>query len=93
MHPGQESDQAVDPHAEASGWGQAVLEGLHVRLVHRAGLEVAVGPGLGDLFEPAQLLEGVVELAEGVSQLPSEDDGLEALGEVGIFPVRARQRR
>ena len=78
-------DAAVDADAQAARGGQAVLQGGDEVLVHHAGLVVPLGPQLHLLLEAAALVDGVVELGEGVAHLAAADEQLEALGEPGIL--------
>ncbi len=91
-HAGEEHGQAVDADPEAAAGRHAVLQGAEVVLVDRAGLEVAglLGQLLG--LEPRSLLDGVVQLAVGVGQLPAAHDQLEALDQPGVVAVGPGQR-
>src|SRR3989304_10563369 len=75
---GQQHHQPVDAHAQASRRGHAVLEGEEEVLVHDLGLLVARG-ALGRLLQEAlPLLDGVVQLRVGVTELEAAGEGLEA---------------
>ena len=67
----------VYAHAHAARGGQAVLQGGEEILVHVAGLLVAGGLQRGLGLEAAPLVEGVVELAEGVDVDVYKRQGLE----------------
>ena len=66
---GEEHDAAVDADAEAARGGHTVLEGVDEILVHHAGLVVAFGAQLHLLDEALPLVDGIVELGEGVAHL------------------------
>ena len=85
--------QAVDANAHAaSGW-HAVLEGAHEVHVDKHGLVVAFLAQTQLLLEALFLVDGVVELAIGVSQFLAADEELEAFGEVGIVAVALAEGR
>ena len=55
-------------------------------------LDVAELLERGLRLEPPQLFDRVVQLAEGVGELTSAHDQLEALGQRRVVAVRARER-
>ncbi len=73
-------------------WGQAVLQSVDVVVVH-LGLAVRLnGLALGHLtLEAALLVDGVVQLAEGVAVLGAVDEILKALGEGGVIRLALGQ--
>lgn len=78
---GEEHDHAVDADAEAAGWWQAVFEGVDVVGVHWMGFVVAFALGFDLFFEALALVDWVVELAECVGVLTTDDEELETVGE------------
>ena len=93
LRAGDQHHQPVEPDPEPAGRRQPVLERPDVVVVDVLGLLVAgrLGRRLG--LEPRALVDRVVELRVGVGQLARGDDRLEALHEVGVGAVRARERR
>ena len=89
---GEQHGQAIDPDALAGRGRHAVLERADVVLVvvHRLLLAALLGVHLG--LEPLLLIERVVQLGEGVGDLPAGDEQLEAVGDLRILVVAARQR-
>src|SRR6185436_2589602 len=81
---GQQHDQPVDADPLAGGRRQPILERADVVLVHRMRFEVAAGTILQLLLEPAPLLDGIVELAEGIRHLEPADVEFEPLHGVGV---------
>ena len=73
---GEEHDHAVDTDAEAAGWWQAVFEGVDVVGVHWMGFVVAFALGFDLFFEALALVDWVVELAECVGVLTTDDEEL-----------------
>ena len=66
-----------------------------VVLVHHVGLSIA-GLALGHLLPKALLLiNGIVQLSETVGHLPSDNEGLEAIRQVGVvlFPFSPKDSR
>ncbi len=86
---GEEHDQAIHAEAEAARGGQAVLKGGDVVVVD-LGLAVGLdGLALSDLaLEAGLLIDGVVQLAEGIAVLGAVDEILEALGEGRVMGLR-----
>jgi len=82
---GEEHDTAVDADAESARGRHAVLEGVDEIVVHHARLVIALGPQLHLLEEALLLVDGVVELGEGVAHLAAADEELEALGQARIL--------
>ncbi len=89
---GEQHHAAVDADAQAARGGQAVLQGVDIVLVHHAGLVVAHLTQGQLVLEAAALVDGIVELGEGVGELGVVDEQLEALGEPGVFGGALRQR-
>ena len=90
---GEQHGQAVDADAFAARGWQAVGEGADVVLVHLVGFVVAVG-ALGKLLlEAFVLFDRVVQLAEGVAQLETAGEELEALDVLGVVGFGLRERR
>ena len=85
--------QTIHAEAQTARGGQAVLQCVDVVVVH---LCLALGLqrlALGHLtLEAALLVDGVVQLAEGVAVLGAVDEILEALGEGGIIRLALCQR-
>ena len=81
------------PKPRPPGGGQAVLQCVDVVVIH---LSLAVGLdglALGDLtLKAALLVDGVVQLAEGVAVLGAVDEVLKALGESRIVRLALGQR-
>ena len=82
---GEEHDAAVNADPEAARGGHPVLQGVDEILVHHAGLVVALGAQLDLLLEALLLVDGVVELGEGVAHLAAADEELEALGQARVL--------
>jgi hypothetical protein len=72
---------------------EPVLERADVVVVDALGGRRVPAPRRRVGLEARALVERVVELAVGVGQLAPADHGLEALGELGVVAVRARERR
>src|SRR5712692_3460781 len=89
---GQQHHQPIDPYALAAGRGQAVLERADVVLVHRMRLEVASRSILQLLFEAPPLLDGIVQLAEGIGHLETANVELEAFHRIRIVRPLLRER-
>ena len=89
---GEQHGAAVYAYAQATRGGHAVLEGVDVIVVHHAGLVVALGAQLDLLEEALLLVDGVVELAEGVAHLAAADEQLEALGEALVLRAALGKR-
>src|SRR5579862_9632947 len=66
---GQQHSQAIDADALAGGRRQSVRQSANVILIHLVRFFVAAGPLAQLAFEPATLLLGIVQLAEGVADL------------------------
>jgi len=92
-HAGEEHDQPVDPDPLSRRRRQAVLERVHVVLVHGVRLLVAGGSGRELVLEPLGLIFRIVQLREGVRDLVPRDVELEAVDEprVGVVPPRERE--
>ena len=90
---GEQHDQAVHAKAQAARGGQTVLQSVDVIVIH---LSLAVGLNglaLGDLtLKTALLVDGVVQLAEGVAVLGAVDEVLKALGKGGIIRLALGKR-
>ena len=80
----EQHDHAVDAVADAARGGHAVLEGAHVVVVVAHGLIVAEALGRDLLGKAAGLVDGVVELGEGVGVLVAADDQLKAVGQARV---------
>ena len=89
---GEQHHAAVDADTHAARGGQAVLQGVDEILVHHAGLVVAHLTQGQLVLEAAALVDGIVELGEGVGKLTVVDKQLEALGEAGILGGALGQR-
>ena len=89
---GEEHDHAVDADAEAAGWWQAVFEGVDVVGVHWMGFVVAFALGFDLLFEALALVDWVVELAECVGVLTTDDEEFEAVGEGWVVGFATGER-
>src|SRR5205823_2812834 len=89
---GEEHQHPVDPDAETSRRWQAIFQGAQVVVVDGHRLVVSGRTLTCLVLEPGALLVGVDELAEGVADLASRDDRLEALDETGKLAVVARER-
>ena len=90
---GEEHDAAVYAYAQAARGGHAVLEGVYEVVIHHAGLVVALGAELDLLFKALALVDGVVELGEGVAHLAAADEELEALREARVLGTALGERR
>ena len=90
---GEQHDQAVHAKAQAARGGQAVLQCVDIIVIH---LSLAIGLNglaLGNLtLKAALLVDGVVQLAEGVAVLGAVDEVLKALGKGGIIRLALGQR-
>src|SRR3990172_9789634 len=86
---GEEHGQQVYAHAQAPGGGHAILQGLEEVLVGELSFLIPPGPELLLLPEALPLLQGVIELGEGVSYLHPSAEGLKALHQPGLprFPL------
>ena len=91
---GEEHNESVYAEAEAACGGHTVFERGDVIVVY---LSVAIRLGLTLLFnlrlEALLLVNGVVELREGVAVLGAVDKVLKSLGEEGIFGLSLCKRR
>ena len=81
---GEDHGEAVDADAFAGGGREAVAEGADVVLVHLVGFRVAAFFFGHLLLEAGELVDGVVELGEGVADFEAADVELEALDPVGF---------
>ena len=82
---GKQHDTAVDADAQTARGRHTVLQGGKEVLVHHAGFVISLIPQLHLLLEAAPLVDGVVELGEGVAHLTVADEQLEPLGEPGVL--------
>ena len=90
---GQQHDKTVDAEAQAARGGQAVLQSIDVVVIDLCLAVRLDGLALGHLaLEAALLVDGVVQLAEGVAVLGAVDEILEPLGEGGIIRLALGQR-
>ena len=79
---GEQHHQPVQTEAQAAGGGKAVLQSGDIVIVHLAGIIGVLGLAGGYLaLEALLLVDGVVELAEGVAELGGVDEILKPLGE------------
>ena len=81
---GEQHHQPVDPDSESAHWGHPVFEGFEEVLIDGLGLFVAKGAEGGLGFEAGALVDGVVQLAEGVGEFVSGDHQFKAVSEQGI---------
>src|SRR5437763_6912064 len=86
-------DQPVDPQAHAAGRGKTVFEGGQEVLIHRMCFLIAGCASPGLVFEPASLVIGIVELREGIGDLLSGEEELEAVGQPRVAGSPASERR
>ncbi len=89
---GQQHDQAVDADAHATSRRHAVLESTDVVVVKAHGLVVAHALRLNLSMETLSLIDGVVELGEGVGVLVADDEQLETLGQLGVVGLLLGKR-
>ena len=89
---GEQHDAAVDADAQAARGGQTVFQSVHVIVVHHVGFLVALVPQLHLTLEPLLLVDGVVELGEGVAHFAAADEQLKPLGEPVILGGTLGQR-
>ncbi len=90
---GEDHGEAVDADAFAGcGW-KAEGERADVVLVHLVGFVVAAVAFFQLVFEAAALVDGVVELGEGVADFEAADVELEALDPVGLVGLDLAERR
>ena len=82
----------VDAEAQTAGGRHTVLQRHDEVLVHHVGLLVAVGTLLRLGLEALVLVDGVVQLAEGVAHLTAADEHLIPLGEGGLLGAALGQR-
>ena len=75
---------AVDAEAQAAGGRHTVLQRHDEVLVHHVGLLVAVGALGGLRLEALVLVDGVVQLGEGVAHLAAADERLVALRQLRL---------
>lgn len=80
------------PMPEAAGWWQAVFEGVDVVGVHWMGFVVAFALGFDLFFEALALVDWVVELAECVGVLTTDDEEFEAVGEGWVVGFATGER-
>ena len=78
---GQHHHAAVNADAQAARRRQAVLQSGDKVVVHHAGFVVALVPQLHLLLKALALVDGIVELGEGVAHLTVTDEQLKPLGE------------
>ena len=88
----EEHDHAVDAVADAARRRHAVLEGAHVVVVVAHGLVVAHALGGNLLGKAAGLINGVIELGEGVGVLVAGNDQLKAVGEARVLGLALGER-
>ena len=89
---GEQHHEAVEAEAEAARGGQAVFQREDEVLVHRGvGALRALGGDL--LFKALALVDGVVQLREGVAELAGGDEVLKALGKERVIALALGQRR
>ena len=90
---GDQHGQSIDAETESGRRRQSPLQRLDVILVdvHRLGL--ALGGQSGLVLEAGALVERVDQFRESVGEFASDGVGLEALDEVGVALVAARERR
>src|SRR5687768_18024768 len=81
-------EEPVEADADAARGRHAVLHGAQVVLVHPRRLEVAGRPQPRLRLEAPPLVDRVVQLAEGVRELASVREQLEALGERRVPALR-----
>ena len=81
------------PDAEPAARRQTVFQRGDVILVERLGLLVAGGARQHLRLEAGALIDRIVELGEGVGDLPAVDIGFEPLDEARIVRVGLGERR
>src|SRR5437016_2135331 len=81
---GQQHDEPVNADPIAGGGRHAVVERAQEVLIQALGRQVSLGP-LGHLrLEASALVQGVVQLREGVGDLAGGDVELEAIGQLRV---------
>ena len=91
---GEQHHQTVHAEAQTARGGQAVLQCVHVVVVHLCLAVGLDGLALGHLtLKAALLVDGIVQLAEGVAVLGAVDEILKALGEGGVRQRLQRAER
>ena len=88
---GKQHHKAVYSQAYAACGGHAVLQSGAEGLVYHHGLVVALGALHGLLYEAAPLIDGVVQLGEGVGVLVAGDEQLKALGKPRVVGLALGQ--
>ena len=87
---GHQHDHAVQAEAQAARGGHAVFKGVDEVLVD-LGVDALGLAGSDLLLEAAALVDGVVQLGEGVAELAAVDEELETLGQVLVFGLALGQ--
>ncbi len=81
---GEEHGETVDADTFARGGRQAVAESTDVVLVHVHGFFIAAVFFRHLRLEAGELVDGIVELREGITDLEASDVELESLDPVGL---------
>ena len=90
---GEHHNEPVNADAATAGGGHAAFDGVKELLIHGMGLLIAFGALLHLLGKPLPLINGIIELAEGVADLLSPHVAFEPSGETGMEGVPLCQRR
>ena len=79
---GEQHHQPVQAKAQAAGGSQAIFQSVDIIVVHLAGvLGVGCFPQGHLLFKALLLIDGIVQLAEGIAEFHGVDEILKPLGE------------
>ena len=89
---GHQHDHTVQAEAQAARGGHTVLEGVDEVLVD-LGVDALGLAGSDLLLEAAALVDGVVQLGEGVAELAAVNEEFEALGQVLVLGLALGQGR
>ena len=88
----EEHGQPIDPHAQTSGRRHAVFERPHVVFIDRMCLVVTGFLEAGLLIEAPPLVDGIIQLREGIGNFHARHEKLESLSKVGVVAMRLRER-
>ena len=87
---GHQHDHAVQTEAQTARGRHAVFQGIDEVLVD-LGVDALGLAGSDLLLEAATLVDGVVQLGEGIAELAAVDEELEALGQVAVLGLALGQ--
>ena len=88
---GKEHNHTVNPNPKATGWWQAVFEGLDEVVIHWMGFVVTLAFCFNLFFEALALVDWVVQFRECIGMLAADDEEFKTVGEVRIGALAACQ--